>query len=469
LCPLITISQLGARPIGLKPDTSGPDSLFHVTVLSNLVRGYDKYRRTYDKSGIPESTYADKFFLLDKRDLLSGVRKVSLLLEKLAISGDRLIVLETSVNEDQLHPNLRTGIGIYVDRSWIDVVGIHFVESEGTLVGSQIEEAYALALKVHLKDGRAYENLAPRSLSFLPVANACQARCPFCFSKASVSADAASERIDWARITDVIHAATQRGVERVVITGGGEPSLLSDEDLQRLIRQSAAQIPRVVLISNGFKWGVMPTKAREASIRQLNDSGLSILALSRHHFDSRQNASLMKLETHSERVADTWSAIRSELSQLKLRWICVLQRGGIENRDSLTNYLDWAVESGVDEICFKELYVSTSVESEYFDQAANRWSAENQVPLRIVLDLANEAGWSLVAKLPWGAPIFEGEWRGRPVKVAAYTEPSIFWELTNGICRSWNLMADGRCLASLEDRNSGVLHSGLRELQTSTR
>jgi hypothetical protein len=131
----------------------------------------------------------------------------------------------------------------------------------------------------------------------------------------------------------------------------------------------------------------------------------------------------------------------------------------------LEGYLEWAVSRGVEEICFKELYVSTSVESEYFDQAANNWSADNQISLRMIVDFAQDSGWELVHRLPWGAPIFEGLWRGRRVRVAAYTEPSLFWELTNGICRSWNLMADGRCLASLEDRESEVLGGGLRELQ----
>jgi molybdenum cofactor biosynthesis enzyme MoaA len=461
--------QFAAILPNLIPGTARLDSLFYVTVLSNFARGYDKYRRTYDKAGIPESTYADKFFLLDKCDLLSGVGKASLLLEKLAVPGNRLVALETRVNEDQLHPNLRTGVGRYVEGSWIEVVGIHFTDDEGALFGSQIEEVYALALKLHLKDGRAYESLVPRSLSFLPVANACQARCPFCFSKASVSAETASERIDWIRITEVLHAARQCGAQRVVITGGGEPSLLGEEDLERLIRESAAHFRKVVLISNGFKWGAMPAKMREASIHRLDEAGLTVLALSRHHFDNHQNAHLMRLDTQSERVAETWSAVRSGLSRLRLRWICVLQRGGIENRDTLIKYLDWAVEGGVEEICFKELYVSASIESEYFDRAVNRWSAENQASLRIVIDLANEVGWSLVEQLPWGAPIFEGHWRGRLIRVAAYTEPSVFWELSNGTCRSWNLMADGRCLASLEDRNSGVLPHGLRELQTITR
>ena len=49
-------------------------------------------------------------------------------------------------------------------------------------------------------------------------------------------------------------------------------------------------------------------------------------------------------------------------------------------------------------------------------------------------------------------------WRGRELKVAAYTEPSVFWERSNcgGVCRSWNYMASGEVLASLEDRDSQV-------------
>ncbi len=233
-----------------------------------------------------------------------------------------------------------------------------------------------------------------------------------------------------------------------------------------MIREAAAVFPKVVLISNGFKWGCMPQQARSEALRALDDAGLSVLAVSRHHFDSDRNAALMNLTTKSEEIANTWSVDRSSLCRLKLRWICVLQRGGIENRDLLERYLDWALESGVEEICFKELYVSTSSESEYYDRDANEWSARNQISLSLVVNLAREARWHLVERLPWGAPIFEGLWHGRRLRVAAYTEPSLFWELTNGICRSWNLMADGRCLASLEDRRSTVLISGLRELQT---
>ncbi|HLJ89368.1 MAG TPA: radical SAM protein [Candidatus Angelobacter sp.] len=475
------------------------ESLFYVTVLSNLVRGYDKYARIYDKRNIEESTFSNRFFLLKKHEIGIGVAKASRLLNKTGLPNDRLIALETHASADELHPNLSTGLGRYVERSWIAIEGVYLFSRFGrlplpegsvdlddsmALVRLQMEEACALSLQLHLpdKNDNGYERLSPRSVSILPIAMACQARCPFCFSKASVSADMQhgpmGERstitagqwtiTEWRRVTEVLQQARVRGASRAVITGGGEPSLLRDADLDRLIREAAACFPKVVLISNGYKWGSLPeagdtveaaeAKTRAEAIRRLDVAGLSVLAISRHHFDSKQNTALMHLETRSEEVARTWITMRSSLKQLRLRWICVLQRGGIDNRESLEQYLDWAVESGVEEICFKELYVSASVESEYYDHEANEWSCRNQVPLRLVLDLAHDSGWETIETLPWGAPIFDGCWRGHRVRVAAYTEPSLFWELKNGICRSWNLMADGRCLTSLEDRKSEVLN-----------
>lgn len=87
------------------------DSLYHVTVLSNFVRGYDKYARVYDKSQIPESTYPGKFYLLSLDEIDIGVRKASILLRKTGLSGDRLIALKTEVDAEELRPNLLNGRG----------------------------------------------------------------------------------------------------------------------------------------------------------------------------------------------------------------------------------------------------------------------------------------------------------------------------------------------------------------------
>src|SRR5262249_3265535 len=154
--------------------------------------------------------------------------------------------------------------------------------------------------------------------------------------------------------------ARDRGAQRAVITGGGEPTLLREPDLQRLIREAAACFSKVVLISNGRRWARKRDDVRAAALARLADSGLSVLAISRHHFDSSVNARLMGLDTCSDALAATWCKGRNAWLGLKLRWMCVLQRGGVDDRHALEQYLTWAARSGVDEVCFKELYVASS-------------------------------------------------------------------------------------------------------------
>ena len=78
------------------------------------------------------------------------------------------------------------------------------------------------------------------------------------------------------------------------------------------------------------------------------------------------------------------------------------------------------------------------------------------MPLSLVLEFAERHEFSLVERLPWGAPILRGTWEGKPMQIAAYTEPSLYWERTNRVARSWNQLADGRCFVSLEDRASEI-------------
>jgi organic radical activating enzyme len=436
-------------------ESSMNETLWHVTVLSNLIRGYDKYSRAYSKSRIPESTFADRFFLLRESELRHGVAKARPLLQRLDIPGNRLVALRTAVSAQELRANTRTGIGRFVERDHIilDAVGWLGEETRCPRV-VPIEEACAQSLKLLRPQLWSFDAMRPRSFSVLPIANACQAACPFCFSDASVSADQAQARLQLAEVSRYASLARQQGAERFVITGGGEPGLVRHSALCELIAAGSAALGKSVLITNGHHLALHGEADRAQVLADYADAGLRVLAISRHHHDAHTNRDIMRLDTDAGAVARTWSDGRSRWPELQLRLICVLQRGGVENRAQLEAYLTWAVGLGVSEVCFKELYVSTSVESVYYRHSANAWSHANQVPLAIVRDAAAARGLREVDRLPWGAPIFAGEWNGRPLRIAAYTEPSLLWERSEGIARSWNLMADGRCLASLEDRAS---------------
>ncbi|HJR69000.1 MAG TPA: radical SAM protein [Gammaproteobacteria bacterium] len=435
--------------------TTASEPLYHVTSLSNFARGFDKYTRRYRKGGIPESRYPNESYLLTAPDLAVGVAKASKLRDKLRIPGDELLVLQTSVSRASVVPNPRTGIGLLWPSPDLPIAGVFRVDPLGKL-GSALglEEAMARSLELHASSFAAYADLRPRSLSFLPIARGCQAACPFCFSEASVSTDQEQGRFEMKGARAWIDLARRRGAERAVITGGGEPTLLPHARLLELVNACNKDFDKVVLITNGVRFASAPAAAAATQLGELCEAGLSVLAVSRHHHEEAINAKLMNLETETPALMQLCAANRDRLSGMRLRLICVLQRGGVESVGDIQNYVGWAASLGVDDVCFKELYVSTSEESVYHSRSTNAWSAKNQVSLSIVADWAGHCGFEVVDRLPWGAPIFRGVTGGRCIRVAAYTEPSLFWERSTGIARSWNVMSDGACLASLEDRRS---------------
>jgi Radical SAM superfamily/4Fe-4S single cluster domain len=440
------------------PNTS-TERLWHVTVLSNFIKGYDKYSRRYSKAGIPKSKYPDKFFLLRPEELGIGISKATLLLTKLNRPGDRLIALATSVPVGLLKDNLLTGIGRYIESQSILLDGVAQVEGEADahrLGETSIEEVSAQSLRLNHANLHGYERLTPRSFSLLPIAKGCQAACPFCFSDASASADQEQAVMSISQVRDFARAARARGASRFVITGGGEPGLLRPAILSQIIATGNHELGKVILITNGHHLAKQQPGMLSETLKSYAHSGLSVLAVSRHHHDDEVSAKMMNLRTNVAEIAAAWRAGAAKWPTLKMRYTCVLQRGGIDTVKALAEYVDYAATQGIEEICFKELYVSTSVESVYHRHAANAWSLANQVPLSLVLEFAARSGFTETARLPWGAPVFSGSWRGHRMQFAAYTEPSLLWERANGIARSWNMMADGRCLVSLEDRNSEI-------------
>ncbi|HEY0251697.1 MAG TPA: 4Fe-4S cluster-binding domain-containing protein, partial [Kofleriaceae bacterium] len=217
--------------------------MFHVTVLSNFARAYDKYARAYDKARIAESTYPDEFYVLAEEDLAIGIAKARRLLDRLAVPGDALIALRTNVTE--LAVNSRNGLGRVYASSRLPIDAVHAIAGEALGAAWTVEEAMARSLS--LRAFAPYAELRPRSISFLPVARGCQAACSFCFSEASVSSDQRHAPLDAQTTARWLNQAVARGAERAVITGGGEPTLLRWPALLELIGSCRERLGKVVL------------------------------------------------------------------------------------------------------------------------------------------------------------------------------------------------------------------------------
>src|SRR5688572_23701148 len=127
-----------------------------------------------------------------------------------------------------------------------------------------------------LSPGEAWSRCRFLTCSVLPVRMACNCRCPFCFSRSSISTLERDVRggLD---LATYYRFAREHGATRLVVTGGGEPLLRKDRVLE-IVRQGRDWFGEIALFTNGAL-----LDAEYAA--DLRDSGLSYICYSRHHYD----------------------------------------------------------------------------------------------------------------------------------------------------------------------------------------
>lgn len=267
--------------------------------------------------------------------------------------------------------------------------------------------------------------------SVLPVRVACNLRCPFCFSKSSVSA-LRHDPADWDRldVDSYFEFARERGATRLVITGGGEP-LLRPDDVVRLVSRGKRYFDEVACFTNG-------TYLSSDLAARLADAGLSYLCYSRHAADDAANRQLMG------EGAPTLAEFFTAAATLKVRATCVMARGSVEDAAGVWDYVAALRTFGVTEFTFKHTYVAYPG-SVFRGSRQDEWAAQH----RVAFDPFGDEG-EVVAELPWGPKVR----RIRGIQACYYHEPTPGWERANRVCRSSNLLSDGNVFASLEDSSS---------------
>jgi cyclic pyranopterin phosphate synthase len=281
------------------------------------------------------------------------------------------------------------------------------------------------------QEGSSWADCRFLTCSVLPVRVACNLRCPFCFSRSSISA-LARERTDWGAldVASYYRFARERGAARLVLTGGGEP-LLRPEDCVHLVREGSRFFSEIALFTNG-------SRLTRPLAERLADAGLSYLCWSRHEADDAANAALMG------EGAPSREAFFEAAAPLRVRATCVMSQGHVDSTERVWDYIHALTPFGVREFTFKHTYVAYP-HSVFAGSRENVWAREHQCEFD---PFAGQG--EAVAQLPWG-PVVR---RIGEVQVCHYREPTPQWELEHGVCRSSNLLSDGRVYASLEDERS---------------
>jgi cyclic pyranopterin phosphate synthase len=278
-------------------------------------------------------------------------------------------------------------------------------------------------------DRRVWQECRFLTCSVLPVRIACKSRCPFCFSRSSISSLARDATLP-PDLEPYFSFAHGRGATRLVVTGGGEP-LLKRAEVLHILQTGKRWFEETTLFTNG-------ALLDEELAASLHAGGVSYVCYSRHHYDDRINRELMG--PAAPRLRDFCDAC----APLPIRATCVLSEGHIDSRDEVCRYLDRLAGLGIRQFTFKHTYTAYP-RSLFAGSRADRWAREHHVDF----DPFASAG-SVIAQLPWGPCIRRlGE-----LTICYYWEPTPEWEQAHRLCRSSNLLSDGRVYASLEDAKS---------------
>lgn len=269
------------------------------------------------------------------------------------------------------------------------------------------------------------------SASILPVASACDLSCPFCFSRSSISAlPRERTELEALDLEGYFERARARGATRLVITGGGEPLLRPDLAVA-LVTRGRRFFDEITCFTNG-------SHLTRALAERLAEAGLTYLCWSRHEREDEDNRALMGPR------APAMEPFFAAAAPLRVRAVCVLATGSVDSAEKVWAYVDRLSAFGVREFTFKHTYVAYAG-SLFRGSGADRWALAHQIQE----DPLGGAGQALLT-LPWG-PVVR---RYGQHQLCYYWEPTPEWEKEHRLCRSANLLADGRVYASLEDERS---------------
>jgi len=221
--------------------------------------------------------------------------------------------------------------------------------------------------------------------------NPCSARCRFC-SETLVHRDAttlsAALRPGRHYFDDLGRALLALGDLPLGLSLSGLEATDDAPFLRRLLAcfdehvVAGGVIRERVLYSNAN--GLTREKDGQALIAYLARFGIDRVEISRHHPQQAAIAAIMRFfpQSPAGQQAAFEQAVRDASSQLNVRLVCVVQRGGVEDRAGVEAYLSWAEGLGISDVVFREL---ARLGDDYRQNEPLRYVAKHRVGIESLL------------------------------------------------------------------------------------
>lgn len=149
----------------------------------------------------------------------------------------------------------------------------------------------------------------------------------------------------------------------------------------------------------------------EDLIHHLIAFGFDWIEVSRHHFDETRNHAIMRFHPNVavRQQQQFETALARMVADVPVKLVCVVQHYGVESVEGVMQYLDWAIEQGVDSVIFREF---SKFDERYIDNITARYIATTRMPVDALLELClNRAPFS------------------RDFEIERVTEGYYFWNL----------------------------------------
>ncbi|MFA5034209.1 MAG: radical SAM protein [Candidatus Margulisiibacteriota bacterium] len=275
------------------------------------------------------------------------------------------------------------------------------------------------------------------TLSIMVGDPSCNLRCPYCISKTTYRVKAPTKTpVSPERIAFLVDKfrLVAAGIPYGIITGKGEPTLVTKEEMGLVIS---------LLYNNGR--GLVPElqtnglRLNRENMAFWKEKGLNTVAISCVSPWDEANSRLLA----DNRTSWNLGSIVSQAKEIGLlvRLTVTMTKGGIDSPDSFLAFMKWAKEAGAKQVTFREMGKPRQPELKGA-QKVIEWIDQHHVETGFLLEILRVRGKEQ-APLPWG---YKFNYDGVSVVVAECLTPPKDGEIRSGI-----IQPDGHMYGSWDD------------------
>lgn len=247
-----------------------------------------------------------------------------------------------------------------------------------------------------------------QTFSIVAGSEACNARCPFCISKMTVTNGMTLKEpeVNWRNFKKACRLAQLSGCTTAMITSKGEPTLFRDQVTRYLENLSGFDIPIVEIQTNGIPIAEAGDKF-DVYLREWYRLGLTTVAISVVHYDSDRNHEIYL--PYKQSYIDLPGLIKRLHSHgLSVRLVCTMLKGFIDTTDEITNLVSFAKDNKVEQLTLRP--VNKPDESVNRDQVAYDWTAKHFISDEQMRNVKNWLdGHTKLMSLMHGATVYDVE------------------------------------------------------------